>query len=395
MKMEDQTKKSKKSSPASKASKYIFHAKIVKGFVAKVLIDVLFTPLERGRFVVTNEGITIRENDFNNTILFDVFIPRGNLQDYICSDSGSEPVKFSVNLKHTQKILKNVKKKDSVTLCIKKGSDKLGVTILPEGSKKSRRSETGYVPFKLEPGYKIVQLPDIGYNYPVVVEAADFQKIKRLLSNNKTLTIKVIENKYITFKSDACGLLGSTLRYGDKDSVTEDDQVYKEEFKSLTIGHLIKVPGFCGQMQFSSPKEPAHPIKITADMSQSNVVIGKMEIYIKHVRQIDYERTLEENREDGSLSLIESPEDEDKPKKVPRGLPEGGPRRGRKTESDEEDKPKKHLKGKKIHIEKNIKHRPSKKRSPNPEDEDPISHNKTREKKTPSPRKRRQSKAEK
>ena len=178
MKMEGQTKKSKKSLPASKASKYVFHAKIVKGFVAKVLIDVLFTPLERGRFVVTNEGITIRENDFNNTILFDVFIPRGNLQDYICSDSGLEPIKFSVNLKHTQKILKNVKKKDSVTLCIKKGSDKLGVTILPEGSKRSRRSETGYVPFKLEPGYRIVQLPDIGYNYPVVVEAADFQKNK-------------------------------------------------------------------------------------------------------------------------------------------------------------------------------------------------------------------------
>jgi len=343
--MADHSKKNKstnKSPPLKeKRTKYVFYAKMVKGFVAKVLIDVLSAPLARGRLIITSSGITIREIDPDNTVLFDVSIPRGNLQDYRLT----EPIKLSVNLKHTQKILKNVKKKDSVTLFIKKGSDKLGVIILPEGSKKSQRFETDYVVFKQEPEYVMDSLPDISYNYPVVVEASDFQKTKRLLSNGKTLTIKVVGDKYIIFKSDSCGLLGSTLGYGDKEWVTEEDQVYKEDFKSLTIGYLIKVPGFCGQMQFSSPKETAHPIKITVEMSQSNVVIGKMEIYIKHVRQIDYEQTLKENGPQEEPEIIEEPEDEDRPKKS--------------------------VKGKKNDIEKNIKQKkershPSSKRKSTP-----------------------------
>lgn len=285
-------------SPSSKSKKkpnYVFHAKIAKGYVMKVLVDVLSGPLARATFIVTNTGIIIREMDSASTVLFDVSIPRGNLQEYRCR----RDINFSVNLKHTQKILKNVKKKDSVTFFIKEnsGTEKLGVTILPEGFKKSQRYETNFVVFKEEVMDKIVNVPDMVYHDPVVMESSDFQKIKRLISNSKTLNIKMIQDKFLRFKCDSQDILGHKLCYGNKDDVEEgEDITYAEEFRSLSISYLVKVPGFSSQMQFSAPTNPSFPLKVTVNMTQTACTIGTIVIYMKHVKQIDFEHSMSERR---------------------------------------------------------------------------------------------------
>src|SRR5208282_3028966 len=91
----------------------IFHAEISKGFIIKVLIDTLVAgTLQRGCFKIDQDGIKLRQSDQGNTILYDVDLSRKNLKNYICN----RPQTISVNLKHMQGLLKNVKKKDSLSV---------------------------------------------------------------------------------------------------------------------------------------------------------------------------------------------------------------------------------------------------------------------------------------
>lgn len=306
----------------------IFHAEISKGFIIKVLIDTLVAgTLQRGCFKIDQDGIKLRQSDQGNTILYDVDLSRKNLKNYICN----RPQTISVNLKHMQGLLKNVKKKDSLSIYI--DPDTIGtLTISIRQDRENNRLEVNRIAYQEERSHIFTNLPEGGYSYPMVISAADFQKIKRLTSIAKTITIKMQSNRYLSFGSDAGVVFDSELTFGemletetsthsdsdsdseienyneeeiswytDGDMSEEEDQpgtqteslaVFTSHYYSSILNKLVKLPGMCSQMQIYAPQIPHYPLLIEVSAGQGGYLLGDVKVFIKDVSQITYEASM-------------------------------------------------------------------------------------------------------
>lgn len=199
----------------------IFYGEASKGFILKVAIDTLCGPLQRGIFIIDKDGIRLRQSDLGNTVLYDINFARKHFRGYKCV----KPLIISVNLKHMQNLLRNVKKKDSLALFIDpKYPEKFFITIRPEGARKNTRFETNSVVYQEEKDYKIEPLPDGGYAFPMVIEAADFQKIKRLTSIGKIINVIIQRDNYLSFKCDAGVVFDSELGFGELRTIEDDGE---------------------------------------------------------------------------------------------------------------------------------------------------------------------------
>lgn len=338
----------------------LFFAEAVKGYTVKVMVDTLAHQMPRTVFRATKKGFYHRGSNKEGSILFDTDFSRNNFKPYRCT----EEIVFSINMKHFQKMLRNVKKKDSILLFIeKKHQDRLCIAIRPCGSTSGQngRLETVYVTItrdeQMEPP---VALPEVWidpstkqkyqiYGYPMVVDANEFQKVKKLMTVGKTIAVEMQANNYISFYSNSGELYGSKVEFGeildnpedidDEDSSSEvddseeDDEYYSEEddeddedeededeeddeddndeededededdedeeikgwyeasFPMNIFNVLMKLPGLCTQMQFFAPRDSRFPLKVRVQAG----ILGPMTIYIKDTIQIAYEQTQRE-----------------------------------------------------------------------------------------------------
>lgn len=318
----------------------IFYAEVSKGYIIKIIVDTLSAgTLQRGYFLIDSEGIKSRQSDQGNTILYDVNLPRKNLKNYTCP---AKPLVISINLKHLQGLLKNVKKKDSITLSIEKGrTGTLFITIRQD--RETNRVETNSIAYQEEKDYVFSNLPKGGYQYPMVIGAPDFQKIKRLTSMAKTITITMQANNYLSFRADTEVIFGSELAFGERtdaadttadrpevmekapledsddwpedvdpdieeytwltDGEDSDDEKgkpaaapapgdFKAQYYSSIINKLVKLPGLCTQMQFYGPTISRYPLMIEVNAGQGGYTLGTIQVYIKDTTQINYEASI-------------------------------------------------------------------------------------------------------
>jgi hypothetical protein len=317
-----------------------------------VIIDTLCGGgITRGVFVIEKSGIILRQSDKDSTILYDVNLPCTHLRNYKCD----KPMVISFNLKHMQGLLKAIKKKDRVTMHIDANHlGKLSITIRPEGARDTIRFETKSIAYQLEEGYVLTSLPDGEYKFPMVINASDFQKIKQLTTISKKITITIQKSNYLSFKCDAGVVMDAELGFGqfqDEEDidpnecvlcknqkgecwcecdecgeyicdcwcvcnecgeykgectcVTNGSEIFSAEYRSSILNKLVKLPGLCAQMQFYAPPIARYPLRIEVDAGQSGYILGKIQIYIKDVDQINYEESLL-NENDHVVQLVKA-----------------------------------------------------------------------------------------
>lgn len=337
-------------------SSYDFYAEIAKGYVFKVIIETLSNPLQRGYFVITQEGIKLKQADPGKTIFYNLDFPRGNFKPFKC---GVEQV-ISVNLKHMQGLLKNVKKKDSLAIFIdeKNKPGKISIQIKPEGGKQNARIETNSIVYQKESNYKMDTAPEGGYEYPMVIEATDFQKIKRLTTSGKIINVEMQKDNYLSFTCDAGVVYDSNLKFGELEykkptrcqcELPENEcecvcnsknlickspstkkgcgeylcecwcicntceeyvefctcmekqypNYFENQYYSTMIAKLVKLPGMCSQMRFYAPNIPGYPLLIEVTAAQGNFILGTVQIFIKDVDRLAFEET--QMRENGEI----------------------------------------------------------------------------------------------
>jgi hypothetical protein len=294
---------------ASTVKRKKFYAAATKGYTLKVTFDSLTMSMPRTTFRVTPEGFFHRKPDEREHILWDVAFPRENFASYVCK----EELVFSLNLKHLQKMVRNIKKKDSVVLFIeKKNPDKLYIAIRPSitHSEHESRVETAFVNITyLEDTEPPMDLPEIYveddeeinvYNHPKVVDSTVFQKMKKMTTVGKIVTIEMQKGNYISFCGDNGDLYGSKLECGEiiestdgeeeEDEESDDDEIegwYEAEFHMRTFSALMKLPGLCTQMQFYAPKIERYPLKVRVQAG----TMGPITVYIKDRKQVAIEQT--------------------------------------------------------------------------------------------------------
>ena len=263
-----------------------FKCKTGEAYQIKVLAELLTNNLKTGCFEVCSEGITLRMFDHPRKTLVDLSLLGENFSFY--KFKFKEKFCMGLNLNHFHRMLKSIKKKDSLQLFIDIDSpNELGIRTIP---KENTRITTS--------GIKIqgIQNLDIetptGYGKPVIVPSSEFQKMCKDLSSIGSVNINVrARDFHIEFIADADGILKRKVTFGEnEDSDDDDEDVEKspEYFATFTtdqLSRITKLAGLSSTMQIF-PANSKLPLLFRSSVGS----LGKISIYIKSQELVEEEK---------------------------------------------------------------------------------------------------------
>ncbi len=283
----------------------LFRAEARKGFVIKSTFDILAQRLIWAKMSFTKKGIMMRIDDTDNTVLFDMSYPRDYFASYRCERDFS----VSIPVSQVQKLLRNVKKKDGIVIRISNNDHrKLHFEIKSETSRSVPRRERINVDIVVGEIGTVVDLPDGGYNYPMVIESSEYQKIKKFSSVNvRIISLRMQSNNFIEFRGQSEKIFSDSLEYGaiidnpedvddDEDNFnTGDDDIpglYQEEFAMAAFSMLIKAAALGQTMAFYRPKRKGFPLLVKLKPGE----FAYFDIYLKDKAQIEFEKMVKEKK---------------------------------------------------------------------------------------------------
>lgn len=266
---------------------YLFYAATDTGYIIKVLFEVLQNCLtETAFFTLTKEGMKLCSVDNNERLLINIQLNMENFLKYHCD----APRTIAINFKNFHKLIKNIKKKDAMTLFIKKDDPvKLGILIMPANqTKKAEREDESYLTI-YEMKLLEIEIPT-GYHQPTVIPSTEYQKMCKKIAtvSGQTVKIDIQENNYISFLCDGNGIVMSKMSFGELDAKKKK---YSGEFYSSMLTQLIKLPGLEKHMQISAPTKQLFPIRI----KMKTGTLGEIEVYLKTKTLIDREKVEKDN----------------------------------------------------------------------------------------------------
>jgi proliferating cell nuclear antigen PCNA len=254
----------------------IFKCKTREGYAFKVLSELLLNNIKTACFEIDETGIRLRMMNNHRTILIDLVLEADKFAVY--KYRSNEKMCIGVNLTHFHKMLKSVKKKDSIQLFISDDAPTdLGMKVIP---KETNRVTTSHI--KIQTIQNIdIDLPE-GYSRPVLVPSSDFQKMCKGLAQISNQTRIMSKGFLIRFSSDAGGVMKRFTEFGeteDTDSDSDDEKSncaeYDEEFDTEQLISVTKLSGLSMSMQIYTRNE--NPLLIRSDIGG----IGKISVYLK------------------------------------------------------------------------------------------------------------------
>ena len=190
----------------------IFRCKTHNGHIFKVLTELLqhnnikTVPLE-----IKSSGIYLRTMDDIRTILIDVELSADRFEFYKFTPKDTLYVGIRVSI--LQKMLKSIKKKDSIELFIIDAQpEQLGIKVFPKDGKGGTNSF-----IQITNVQNIATNLPIGYKRPIIAASTDFQKMCKNLSQiSETATIS-IKGFQIYFNGLVDGVMGKSYYFGEAD----------------------------------------------------------------------------------------------------------------------------------------------------------------------------------
>lgn len=268
--------------------KYIFYAEANKGYIVKVLFDVLGDFFGRIELNISSEGITINRADQRKETCHYVILERDGFRGYYCK----RPLSISLDLHLLQKLLKNTKKKESIIMYMKT-EEKMYFTIEPENKKKINvKSETMHIQTQrviCKSKESNMMIPEIScYHDPVVIDSCDYQRVKKL-PHSGHLKIRMDKDCYLSI-SDIDATYSSNLTFG---AIDKRKDIYERTFDKDTFRKTAKITGLSDKLQFYSPKVddyPLYPLLIKVKVGD----LGKYMIFVKDESQLEGSAAAEE-----------------------------------------------------------------------------------------------------
>ena len=268
----------------------IFKCKTNEAYQIKILAELLTNNLKHGCFDVNEERITLRMFDQPRKTLVDLNLQAENFSLYkFLSD---EKFCLGLNLNFFHKILKSIKKKDSLQLFIKsENPTELGIKTIPKENSRITTSE-----IKIQNIQNVdVDVP-LGYGKPVIVPSPDFQKMCKELSSIGSTNIRVkARGFHIDFIADADGVLKRKVRLGESDDSDDEltvkqDTSYDATFTTDQFTRINKIAGLGSTMQIFTGSNDL-PLLFRSCVGS----LGKISIYIKSKELLDKEMSVSES----------------------------------------------------------------------------------------------------
>jgi proliferating cell nuclear antigen PCNA len=275
----------------SKTSR-LFKCKTGEAYQIKILSELLANNLRTGCLNLTESGIQLRMFDHHKVTMVDLVLDSENFSMYKFKYKDTHCI--GLNLSHFHKVLKSIKKKDSLELFIAHNAQtELGIKNIP---KENTRITTSSI--KIQNLQNIESELPTGYGKPVIVPSSDFQKMCKELSSIGSTDIHVEAGAFhIKFIGDADGILTRQVRLGDTDDATDDESdseeyssKYSATFTTDQLSRISKIAGLHTTMQIF-PGNNELPLLFRSNVGS----LGKISIYIKSKEMLEMEARQDES----------------------------------------------------------------------------------------------------
>lgn len=262
----------------------LFRVKSQDGHIFKMLSELIQMNMKSTYFTINSKGMFMRVTDQNMWVLFDLQLHSDNFLIY--EFNHTESIKIGLNLKHLYKMLKSMKKKDTIEFFIKDLSlEHFGIRVIP---RENNRISESYI--KIHEYQMIdIELPgerDGGpkYGRPVNILSNDFQKmIKDLCSISNDIKIKATQHT-INFCCMIDKVLSKQITFGGDihEHINSNEIItYEGEFDIIQILTIIKISGLNKQIQMYC--STGLPILLKSHVGS----MGELRIYIKSKDMIE------------------------------------------------------------------------------------------------------------
>ena len=270
----------------------IFKAKTHCAYTIKILAELLQNNIKTACFEIDEDGVKLCMMDHHRTILIQVSLESENftLYKFKCKDK----LFLGINLNHFHKMLKSIKKKDSMQLFINDDSpNDLGIKVIP---KENNRITTSFVTIQ-EIQTIDIDIPE-GYGKPIIVTSSEYQKMCKDMAHIGSMINVVARNFHVKFRCNAGGVMKRHVEFGEMrdsdDEEEEDDNVveYNQDFDTEQLSRITKIAGLSTNMQIY-PKQ-GKPLLFKSAIGS----LGKISIYIKSKDLIEKENSVLESDDD-------------------------------------------------------------------------------------------------
>ena len=263
-----------------------FKCKTGEAYQVKVLAELLTNNLKSGCFDITEDGISLCMFDQPRKTLVDLNLQAENFSVY--KFKSDKKYSLGLNLNHFHKMLKSIKKKDSLQLFIdSERPNELGIKTIP---KENTRITTSGI--KIQNIQNVDAEVPIGYGKPVIVASTDFQKMCKELSSIGSINIRVLaHNFHIDFIADADDILKRKVRLGEADD--SDDEydseenkldMYEATFTTDQFTRINKIAGLANTIQIFTGTSNL-PLLFRTSVGS----LGKISVYIKSKESVEKE----------------------------------------------------------------------------------------------------------
>ncbi len=265
----------------------IFKAKTVDAYSIKIISELLQNNLKTACLKINKQGVFLRMHDPNRRILIDLALDADKFSIYKFR-SKEKDLFLGLTLAHFHKMMKTIKKKDSLVLIIDSAQpDKLMIRVIPKENQK-RISESS---IKIQPTQNIeTDLPE-GYRRPINLTSSDFQKAVREIANISP-NIKVTSRGFqIKFFCAGGGIYDKAIYFGETDDSDGDansgpdseEEEYEQNFESDQLTRITKISGLAADMQIF-PKNN-RPLLFKSSVGN----LGKVAVYLKPKEMLEKE----------------------------------------------------------------------------------------------------------
>jgi len=253
---------------SSVTANYLFFCKTSEGYIMKILAELLQNNIKNGCFVVSKKGITLRMTDSNRKILIDFELIADNFAQFKCK--ANDNMSIGLNFSHFYKMVKSIKKKDSVVFFIEEGKEtELGIKVIP---KEKNRITTSYVKIQNLQSLDI-ELPQ-GYQHSIIVPSNEYMKMIKDLNNMGGNMISVSStSSQVRFGCNSNGVYSRDIIFGDEDH--DDKEIRLQEFETEQLTRITKVAGLSTQIQIYQSE--GLPILFKSNVGN----LGKIYVYVK------------------------------------------------------------------------------------------------------------------
>jgi proliferating cell nuclear antigen PCNA len=255
----------------------VFRAKTNEAYIVKIIAELLSNNIKTGCFVIDETGIFLRMMDHNRKLLIDIEL---KADGFIIYKLSTKKLHLGINITHFHRMLKSIKKKDSIELYIDDANiADLCMKVIP---KENNRVTLSSVKIQSIQNLEI-PLPETTTK-PIFVPSAELQKmLKDFGTIGSALTISSDKNK-ILFSCNAGGIIKRAVEFGEADADDGDKSstVYQEDFNTEQLCRISKLSGLSNNVQIYCDK----PLRLSSNVGS----LGKISIYVKSKEQIELEQ---------------------------------------------------------------------------------------------------------